>query len=698
MVAVIALIQKNDADNARESALSQSLVNASALQLSQDPELAVLLGVQGYRARADVASEDELRLALHEDYVRAAVRLPQGHFVALADVGNGRIALVSDTGKMSIWDSLHDTHGQHLQAVAWSTSPIVDMVGLSGGRVATIDQAGNVAVGIPPSPAHIIGQHPTAQAIAATPGGTGFVTVGNDGVARQWSADGGAPTVLVHTNDQYVSVAPAAGGLILLDDANGAVSAWRGGHPVAGAALQGLDDINWVSSGAGGRYVAAAALDGFFIWRVAGDQLVRVMRVKEPEGSNWVAIAPDGRTAASADGDSQIRLWSLPGGQQVGDLVGLTGTGFRVAFDPVQDRLLAVAFDGSARSWDWQAAIDPTLTDPALPLSSAGDNSKGSLAFLQDGRAVVIDANGDARVWTPASDATSQLYGQDGSGVSAAAITPDGRTIVAGYADGHLQVRNALGQTLFAMGPSTAAPEQFALTPDGRTLVAATTSSVFRVDVRNGARPVSAPINGSPTSVALAPDGGVVAIGTADGATMLWGPNGSLRTIAQQPGQVFGLAFSPDGRYLASAGSDHLVRVFDLTGDRPPIVLRGHTGEVVDVAFSASGQYLASAGFDGMRLWDWRRGVTVLDVSSGDRHDYTVAVSADGHQVLVLNDGGTVRAVTCDVCVPQSQLLESRRISRDARPHHAGARPSSYPASAVAGGEHRTGDGHAQPS
>lgn len=54
------------------------------------------------------------------------------------------------------------------------------------------------------------------------------------------------------------------------------------------------------------------------------------------------------------------------------------------------------------------------------------------------------------------------------------------------------------------------------------------------------------------------------------------------------------LQFSPDGRWLASGSKDRYIRLWDLEGNREPVILNGHRDEVTAIAFSPDGRLLAS--------------------------------------------------------------------------------------------------------
>lgn len=152
-----------------------------------------------------------------------------------------------------------------------------------------------------------------------------------------------------------------------------------------------------------------------------------------------------------------------------------------------------------------------------------------------------------------------------------------------------------------------------AISPDGKTLVAGTYDGEIRM-WRMRDRQLTGIIerHGSPVwTVAFSPDGKTVASGGGDNLIHLWDAETSQLhfTLAGHTSWVWEAAFSPDGKMLVSAGHDHTVRLWDLAIGQAHLILKGHTRSVSDVAFSPDGRLIATCGGDEtVRLWDANTG------------------------------------------------------------------------------------------
>ena len=245
------------------------------------------------------------------------------------------------------------------------------------------------------------------------------------------------------------------------------------------------------------------------------------------------------------------------------------------------------------------------------------------------------------------------------SPVTAAAITPDGARVLAGYEDGVMMLWPADGAGDGALAATAPAMiRDVAFDPTGALWLALTDAGEPRLGRTDGAGEMRPWGDAPPADVMYAAFAGPDTIVTVsdDGAIRAWpiAAGARARPVGTAAGPVIAAKLSNDGSRIAIA-TGNVVRIWPLDG-ASPIVLEGHRDRVTAIAFDGPAMRAVTGSWDGTaRVWNLADGsgrevrasaAAIWSVGFDESGRYAVTAGRDG-ETCITDLAGALPAPSC---------------------------------------------------
>ncbi|MCL5037038.1 MAG: WD40 repeat domain-containing protein [Chloroflexi bacterium] len=374
-----------------------------------------------------------------------------------------------------------------------------------------------------------------------------------------------------------------------------------------------------------GKDLLASSWDDYiYEWNIETGDSVREFAGHD-DMLNYLSFSPGGKLA-SASCDMTARVWDLKSGKQV-TFFSVPESAKAVSWNP-DGKLLAVG------AYDTVYLFKNGEKKYYMALKGHTD-ALNSLEFSPDGKRLLSSAIDEtAIIWDVDTGKIFKELFAPPLTVRAAVVFPGGETVISGGSDGLIRFYNISTGEEISFIPQTSGVSALAVSPDGRTFACglkdgtlliydAATRKIF-VDFRAHGDII--------TAVKYSPDGKYIATAGADEQAKIWKLDGKPdKTLIKHNDSLTGIDWSPDGSKIATSSWDERAIIWDAKTGRPLHVLKGHTGCVSGVSFSPDGKSLATSSFDKtIRTWDVKSGKLIKDAIAHNEGVSSISFSPGG--------------------------------------------------------------------
>ena len=408
------------------------------------------------------------------------------------------------------------------------------------------------------------GTNGTVRTVVFHPQGKWLASAGDDKRIILWSLPEGEKLLEWQAPDNGLALAVNPDGTLLASGGtDDDITLWTVEN---GEKLQTLSGhkgiIHDIAFNSTGEFLASVSFQEKigYLWETKTGKILRNF-AGHNEGILKVIFSYDSKQLATSSMDKSIRIWNVDSGQPLRLLRGHQNMVFGLRFI-TEKRLISASFDRTLRIWN----ADSGVTMRVLQGHEAG---VGDIVTHEE---QIFSSSNDGTVRRWDMVLSHQQVVNLPSEPFSTAITPDGKNVMVGFADGTLR--------LYSL------PDTQLLWEYGE----AHTNTVTRLTFNT--------------------DGNLLASASFDKTSKLWQVQDNKlqeqQTFTGHDIGVYAVAFSPDSKTLATAGYDGHIGLFTVGTEEKQFIENTHEGTVISVIFDNSGTRLLSSGNEdrATRLWN----------------------------------------------------------------------------------------------